>query len=218
VDGNISEQQQVEEIKKWLHENGTAILAGLVIGLSAVFGWRAWDGHRHDTAQQASVAYMQMVDNYKTGKLSVAALDGDDIIAHYGKTNYATFSALLLAGIKVEMGDTTAAIAHLQWAVGNAQQPELKQLAMLRLAQLLLSEKKIDEALKQVEAMDPTQYVALRAELLGDLYRAKGEPVKARSAYQDALKALGKGTDGLRDSISMKLDAVGGAPVAEQAS
>ncbi len=218
MDGNISEQQQVEEIKKWLHENGTAILAGLVIGLSAVFGWRAWDGHRHDTAQQASVAYMQMVDSYKAGKSGVAVLEGGDIIAHYGKSNYATFSALLLAGIKVEMGDTTAAIAHLQWAVGNAQQPELKQLAMLRLAQLLLSEKKIDEALKQVEAMDPTQYVALRAELLGDLYRAKGEPVKARSAYQDALKALGKGTDGLRDSISMKLDAVGGAPVAEQAS
>ena len=218
MDGNISEQQQVEEIKKWLHENGTSILAGLVIGLSAVFGWRAWEGHQHDTAQQASAAYMQMLDNYKAGNSGVAVLAGDDIIAKYGKTNYATFSALVLAGIKVEMGDTTAAIAHLKWAVSNAQQSELKQLAMLRLARLLLSEKKIDEALQQVEAMDPTQYVALRTELLGDLYRAKGDLVMARSAYQDALKALTKGTDSLRDSIGMKLDAVGGAPVAEQAS
>jgi len=218
VDGNISEQQQVEEIKKWLHENGTSILAGLVIGLSAVFGWRAWDGHRHDTAQQASAAYTQMVDDYKAGKSAVAVLAGDDIIAKYGKTNYATFSALMLAGIKIEMGDTTSAIAHLKWAVSNAQQPELKQLAMLRLARLLLSEKKIDAALQQAVAMDPTQYVALRAELLGDVYRAKGDSVKARSAYQDALKALAKDTDGLRDSISMKLDAVGGAPVAEQKS
>lgn len=218
MDGNISEQQQVEEIKKWLHENATSILVGLVIGVSTVFGWRAWDGHRHETVQQASTAYMRMVDDYKAGKPGVAVLEGDDVIAHYGKTNYATFSALLLAGIKVEMGDTTAAIAHLQWAVSNARQPELKQLAMLRLARLLLAEKKTDEALKQVEAMDPTQYVALRAELLGDLYRAKGDPVKARSAYQDALKALSKGNDGLRESISMKLDAVGGAPVAELAS
>ena len=218
MDGNISEQQQVEEIKKWLHENGTSILAGLVIGLAAVFGWRAWDGRQHDTSQQASAAYTQMVDNYKAGKSGIAVLAGDDIIAKYGKTNYATFSALLLAGIKVEMGDTTAAIAHLKWAVSNSQQPELKQLAMLRLARLLLSEKKVDEALTQVDAMDPTQYVALRAELLGDLYRAKGDLAKARGAYQDALKALGKGTDGLRESISMKLDAVGGAPIAEQAS
>ncbi len=218
MDGNISEQQQVEEIKKWLHENGTSILTGLVIGVAVVFGWRVWDGHRHDTAQQASAAYTQMVDDYKAGNSGVAVLAGDDIIAKYGKTNYATFSALLLAGIKVEMGDTTSAIAHLKWAVSNAQQPELKQLAMLRLARLLLSEKKIDEALQQAEAMDTTQYVALRAELLGDVYRAKGDPAKARSAYQDALKALAKGTDGLRDSISMKLDTVGGAPVAEQKS
>lgn len=218
MDGNISEQQQVEQIKKWLHENGTSILAGLVIGLSAVFGWRAWDGHRHDTAQQASTAYTQMVETYKAGKPAIAAQQGEDIIAHFGKTNYATFSALLLAGIKVETGDTPAAIAHLKWAVGNAQQPELKQLAMLRLARLLLSENKLDEAFKQAEAMDPTQYVALRAELLGDLYHAKGDPVKARSAYQEALQSLGKGVGGLHDSISMKLDAVGGAPVAEQAS
>jgi predicted negative regulator of RcsB-dependent stress response len=217
VDGNISEQQQVEEIKKWLHDNGTSILAGLVIGVSAVFGWRIWDGHRHDTVQQASTAYTQMVNDYKAGKPGVAAQEGDEIIARYGKTSYATFSALTLAGIKTEMGDTPAAIAHLKWAVDNAQQPELKQLAMLRMARLLLSENKIDESLKQVEAMDQTQYKALRAELLGDLYRAKGDKVKARSAYQEALQALGK-SDGLRDSINMKLDAVGGAPVAEQAS
>jgi predicted negative regulator of RcsB-dependent stress response len=218
VDGNISEQQQVEEIKKWLHENGMSILIGLVVGLSAVFGWRAWDGQRHDMAQQASAAYTQMVGNYKAGKPDVALREGGEIVAKYGKTSYATFSALLQAGIKIEMGDTTAAIAHLKWAVDNAQQVELKQLAMLRLARLLLAEKKIDEALRQAEAMDTTQYAALRAELLGDLYRAKGDLDKARGSYQDALKAIGKGSDVLRASISMKLDAIGGAPAAEQAS
>lgn len=218
MDGNISEQQQVEEIKKWLHENGMQILAGLVIGLAAVFGWRAWDGHRHDTAQQASAAYTQMVGNYKAGKTDAALREGGEIVTKFGDTSYAAFSALLQAGIKLEMGDTTAAIAHLKWAVDNAKQAELKQLAMLRLARLLLVEKKLDEALQQAQAMDPSQYGGLRAELLGDIYRAKGDPEKARGAYQEALKTLGKGTEVLRDSIGMKLDAVGGAPVAEQAS
>ncbi len=216
MDGNISEQQQVEEIKKWLHDNGASILAGLVIGLSAVFGWRAWDGHRRAADLQASTIYLRMVDDYKAGKPGVAVRDGEEIITNYGKTDYATFSALMLAALKIEMGDTTAAIAHLQWAVGNAQQSALKQLAMLRLSRLLLSEKKIDQSLQQVEAMDPTQYVALRAELLGDLYRAKGDAAKARSEYQLALQALGKGADALRDAINMKLDAVGGAPNAGQ--
>ncbi len=217
MDGNISEEQQVEQIKKWLRENGTSILAGLVIGLSAVFGWRAWDGHRHNTSLHASTAYIQMINDYKTGKADAAALEGDNIITHYADTSYATLSALVLAGIKVEQGDTTAAIAHLHWAVENARQPELKQLAMLRRARLLLSENKVDESLKQVEAMDPKQYTALRTELLGDLYRAKGDRAKARTEYLEALQALDKGADGLRESISMKLDAVGGKP-AEQTS
>ena len=46
----------------------------------------------------------------------------------------------------------------------------------------------------------------------------KGDLVKARTSYQEALRSLGKATSGLHESINMKLDAVGGAPLAEQAS
>jgi predicted negative regulator of RcsB-dependent stress response len=216
VDGNISEQQQVEEIKKWLRENGTSIIAGLVIGLAAVLGWRVWDGHRHATAQQASEAYSQMINDITAGKGHVATADGEAIISRYGDTSYASFAALLLARNKLEEGDAAAASAHLQWVVTNARQPELKQLALLRLARVLLAENKIDEGLKQLAAMAPDRYVDLRADLTGDLYRAKGDLVQARRAYQEALAALDKDKQALQEPIQMKLDAIGSAPVQER--
>ncbi len=139
MEGNISEQQQVEEIKKWLHDNGTSILAGIVIGLAAVFGWRAWDGHRHATVQEASDAYTQMTNDIAAGKENVAVAEGEAIIARYEKTSYASFAALLLARAKLEQGDVVAARAHLQWVISNSRQPELKQLATLRSPLTILS-------------------------------------------------------------------------------
>lgn len=211
MDGLISEQQQVEEIKKWLHDNSTSLIGGLAIGLALVFGWRFWDGHRQATAQQASVAYTQMINAVTGGQLAAAVPKGEAIITQYGNTSYAGFSALLLARVKAEQGDLAAARAHLQWAVSNVRQPELQQLARLRLARLLLTDNKPDEALKQADSIATGHYVALAAELRGDAYRTKGDQEKARSAYQQALTALDKNQDNLQEALQMKLDAVGGA-------
>ena len=40
-----TEEEQVEAIKKWWQENGMSIIAGVVIGITAIFGWRAYDNH-----------------------------------------------------------------------------------------------------------------------------------------------------------------------------
>ena len=40
-----TEEEQVEAIKKWWQENGKSIIAGVVIGITAIFGWRAYDSH-----------------------------------------------------------------------------------------------------------------------------------------------------------------------------
>lgn len=217
MDGLISEQQQVEEIKKWLQDNATQLIAGLAIGLALVFGWRFWTGHQQATAQQASAGYTQMINAISAGQLAAAVPKGEAIISQYGGTTYAGLSAMVLARVKAEQGDLAAARAHLEWAVKNIHQPELKNLATLRLARLLVTDNKPDEALKQLDGVAPDRYVALAAELRGDAYRAKGDKEKARVAYQQALTTLDKNQDSLQEALQMKLDAVGGAPGKEPA-
>lgn len=216
MEGHISEQQQVEEIKHWLQKNLSSIIVGLVIGLSAVFGWRAWEAHGHNKIQAASAAYTKLVDSYTKGNTGLVMQQGEALISQYGDTSYGSFGALILARAKVDQGDIAAARAHLEWVISNARQPEIKQLAMLRLARVLLTENKTDEAFKQLEAMDAAAFTVQRNELRGDLYRAKGDLAQARTAYQQALDVPDKGADALKESIRLKLDAVGGGPAQER--
>ena len=51
---DLTEREQLDAIKKWWNENGKAIIAGLAVGLSAVFGWQYWQKWQDQTAEEAS--------------------------------------------------------------------------------------------------------------------------------------------------------------------
>jgi predicted negative regulator of RcsB-dependent stress response len=52
-----TEDEQVEAIKKWLKDNGKSAIFGIVLGFSAIFGWRAWQSHEVEQAETASEIY-----------------------------------------------------------------------------------------------------------------------------------------------------------------
>ena len=56
-----TEDQQLEELKKWWKENGSSIITGVVLGLAILFGARAWFAWQERTAQQASAVYTVMM-------------------------------------------------------------------------------------------------------------------------------------------------------------
>ena len=37
-----TDEEKVEAIRKWWRENGTAVVAGLVLGLAGLIGWQYW--------------------------------------------------------------------------------------------------------------------------------------------------------------------------------
>ena len=100
--------------------------------------------------------------------------------------------------------------AQPQWVIERAAAEDFRDLARLRLAAVLLDEKAHDEALKQLEAAHAAAYDAQYAALKGDILAAKGQPAEARAAYKLALdKALEQDTQ-FRESVRMRLDALGG--------
>ena len=52
-----TDDERVEDLKKWWKENGTSIIVGIGLGLIAIFGWQYWGSHRTAQAEQASQAY-----------------------------------------------------------------------------------------------------------------------------------------------------------------
>ena len=78
---------------------------------------------------------------------------------------------------------------------------------------MLLDEKQYDEALKTLDAKTDEAFVALDADLRGDVLAAAGKSADARGAYQAALAKLDV-KSAYRGYVQAKLDALGGPLVA----
>jgi len=206
-----TEEQQVEAIKKWWHDNKWSVIGGIAVGIAALWGGRAWIENQNTYAESASMQYQLMMENLSRGKTDEAANEGAQLLGQYVGTPYAALASLALAKIKLEAGDVVSASSHLRWALDNASQESVKQEARLRLARLLLADAKYDEALSMLNITDTGSYLVEYETLKGDVYVAQGKPEFARTAYTRALGAVESRVQG-RGLLQMKLDDLGPAP------
>ncbi|MCB1856966.1 MAG: tetratricopeptide repeat protein [Gammaproteobacteria bacterium] len=187
VNPNLSEEEQVEALKKWWKENGKSVVGGVVLGLGAVFGWKYWVEYNESISNQASLEFEQMNQFMQRGETERASAQAEMLMKEHAGTTYAVFAALSLAKASLEQGDGPAAVAQLKWALENASDNSLKQIARIRLVRILLSEGQLDAAAAQVAAAGDDGYRGEFAELRGDIAGARGDIQAAKAAYQEAL-------------------------------
>ena len=90
-----TEDEQIEAIKKWWQENGKAIVFGVVIGLSAIFGWRSWQTHIIQQTEAASGLYQQLVSAVREEKFDQGKTTANKIISDYDNTEHDGFTVFL---------------------------------------------------------------------------------------------------------------------------
>ncbi len=197
-----TDDEKVEAIKKWWKENGTAVIAGIVIGLIAVFGWRAWVNHQEQVGQNASLAFEQLLMAASTGQHESAEKQAEALADEHAGTPYAALADLALAKVRVEQDDLAGAAEALRSALETAPDPSLSTLAAFRLARVLIASDAHDEAMAVIELHDDDgAFSADFAGLRGDIALAKGQIDDARAAYEAALA----GNAGLSRLIELKL-------------
>jgi predicted negative regulator of RcsB-dependent stress response len=118
--------------------------------------------------------------------------------------------ALVSARFYFDRNDLKSAKAQLEWVIDNSSSPDFRDLARLRLAAVLLDEKAYDEALKLLDAQHAAAYDAQYAALKGDVLVAKNQAPEARAAYKLALEKAGNQEGPFRESVRMRLEALGG--------
>ena len=193
-----TEEQQVEVIKSWWKENGTSVIAGTVIGLVGLFGWRYYNEHQQAGQEAASQAYNAMTTQLAKGDAAALEQAQAFISAHKGDS-YAELAALELAAAAVKANQLDLAAQQLtQVATGGDE--SLRPIAGLRLARVLNEQGKADEALAQLAKIDSEAFKAQVAEARGDVLLKQGKPEEARDAYQAAADA-----GGLQASAELKL-------------
>lgn len=203
-----TEEEQAEALKKWWRENGSSIVAGVIIGITAIFGWRAYDSHTAQQAEAASTLYEQMLIASRGNDPENVNVYANRIIDGYQSSSYAMFASLMLAKLAAETNDLDQAETHLRWVLENNSQTELNHVARLRLARVLIAGDKLDIAANTLNVSESGEFFARYEELRGDIFVKQDKTEEARQAYQKAL-ANTAAAEAKQSILQMKLDDLG---------
>jgi len=206
---DLEEQEQLAQLKSWWKDNGTVVIAMLAAAAIGAAGWQGWRGWQAGQSQQAAALYDGLVKAMQADDAKALRDAGGSLVESFPRTLYASMGALASARFYFEHGDLKNARAQLQWVVDRSPSDELRDLARLRLAGVLLDDKAYDEALALLEAKHAEPMAAQYAALKGDVLLAKKQPAEAKAAYKLALEKAGQRESALRNSVQLRLDALG---------
>ena len=208
---HYDDEAQVEQLRQWWRENWLPLGLGLVLGLSAILGWQAWNRHVDAHAAEGSHLFQDLGAAAQTGDYKIVATMADRLVKDFSDTPYAADGALRAAEAAVRSGKPEEAQGRLQWVIDHGKDEGLKSLAHLRLAQVLWQIGKPDDALRQLDG-DAGAYAGLYSELRGDIKLAQGDRAGARAAYQQALQEQANEAVG-HGELQRKLDDLADAAV-----
>lgn len=207
---DLEEQEQIASLKGWWKDNGAMLLGVVAAAAIALAGWQGWRIWQASQALQAGALYETLLRAAQAGDAKGLRDAGGTLVENHSRTLYASMGALAAARFHFERADLKNAKAQLQWVLERAPAEELRDIARLRLAAVLFDEKAHDEALALLEARHAAPLAAQYAALKGDLLAAKNRADEARAAYRLALEKAGARSEAFRDSVQLRLDALGG--------
>ncbi len=207
---DLQEQEQVDALKAWWKDNGKWVVGVLVVGLLGFAGIQFWKSYQASQATEAAKLYAEVVKQTASNDAKRIGDAADALASRYGSSAYAPRAQLLASQASLQARDIPRAKAQLLWVIEHASETGLQDTARLKLASVLLEDKKYDEALIQLDTAHPESFTGLYADLKGDVLSAMGKVAEARVAYQQALDK----TDiksAYRNLIQLKLDGLGAA-------
>lgn len=212
---NLTEEEQLESLKKWWKDNGRAVVVGIVLGVAVVGGYRYWDYYTTKQAEAASVIYANLQDALAGGKKETVLGTGDRLVREYPGTAYATFAALAMAKLRVDEDKLAEAAQHLQWALDHAHTDAFAHVARTRLARVKLAQGEAEAVLVLIADLPDSGFAADYQEIRGDALAALNRHEEAREAWSVAL--LGMEDPRQRQYIQIKIEHLPAAPAAPEA-
>lgn len=206
---DVQEQEQVEAFKIWWKANGKWLLIALAVVAAGFAAAQGWKYYKTKKITEAGILYAELEKQLASNDPKRINDAGQAVIDKFGSTAYAPRAALLAAQVNIDAKDTARAKSQLEWVIKHAEESGLQNVARLKLASVLLDEKKYADALRLLEEKHPEFFRGLYADLKGDVLHAQGETAEARAAYQLAFDKT-ETQSKYRSLIKMKLDALGG--------
>ena len=208
----LSDDEQFDSLKSFTKKYGSAMISGILIALIAFFGWEYWQKKNLAVSQTETAKVQHLMASARTvqgdafSQLSTAA---DSIMKESPDSVQAIQAQLVMAKLAYDKADYANAEKALK-KVENAKDGDagLLQVVKLRLGYAQLAQKKYDEALKTLTAVNDPAFKATAEEARGDIYVAKNDIENAKKAYQNAWNTLVERKEE-RQILQIKLESVG---------
>jgi len=193
-----TEEEQVEQIKKWWNSNGKQIIAGAVIGLAGIWGWNTYSDYQDKQSLDARSLYL----NFASDSNNLGAYD--KLTTDFSSSSYSDQAILLMAKYLFDMGNYTQALSVIKPLINNSSSV-IATTAVLRAASIYLQLGQHDQALLILEGQSDDGFSGLIYNLMGDIYLDLGNHAEAQKYYRLAIDNVTENSN-LTQLILIKLD------------
>lgn len=212
-----TDEEQVDRVKAFLKNYGSAMLSGILIALIAFFGWQYWSRQQAADHFKLATEYQQVVD---ASQRVVAAPDNkaahtqyfaqtDALVKENPKSGYAVQALFLSAKVAADQQNYALAEKQLSQITSSGIKDDgLKQLAWLRVVSMQAAQGKYDAALASLKNVSDDAFQPTANEAKGDILLLKKDNAGAKAAYQAAWDALVKRKE-QRPVLQVKLESLG---------
>ena len=184
---DLSEKEQLEEMRAWWSENGRFVITGVVLGVVIIFGWNQWRSSIQTSRIEASNLFEEVMSAVGDGDTDIAEAAAGSIYDNYEQTVYPDQTRLAMARLYMDKGRDQDAADVLRELIVMGDENEIQLVGRLRLAKVLLYQNKPDEVVELLKDRSESGFSARYSEVLGDAYAAQGNFAEAQTAYLAAL-------------------------------
>lgn len=180
---DLSEKEQIDEMRAWWSEYGNYVLGGIVVGIGLMVGIGQYRSQTANTQIEASVLYEAVFEAVAADKTDEAETAAADLYANYESTVYPSQARLVMARHYMDKSRDQDAADALRAIVDKDPDSEMGLVARLRLAKVLLYQNKAQEVVDLLSTAPESALSPRYNEALGDAYVSLGKYADARDAY-----------------------------------
>lgn len=183
-----SSEEQMWALKEFLAKTWKIIVAVIVIGLLAYYGWNYYQSNQVKKLEQMSDRYEQLVKQLDQTKpesvndLVAFAKEGDSV--------YNVFADLFAAKFYIEVTkDYAGAQALLTDALSKTKAEPVKSVINIRIARVQYQQNQYQESLATLDKVNNEAWEPVINEIRGDILTKMSRYAEAIEAYKIALKS-----------------------------
>lgn len=192
------ELQEIENVKYYWNKGGKWIVVALVVAALGYLGNVIYQGQIDSKNKEAATLAAQVKGD--VGKLTA-------LQQSHAQSAATAQASLEVAKSLFEQGKLDEAAAAYRWVLDNQKAPLFQAAAAQNLANILLQQKKYDDALTVLNTPVADSFAPQINEIKGDVFMAQGKNAEAKQAYQAALDKLPEHALG-RELLALKIGAL----------